>query len=457
MKKHFFITLVMIMALSLIIVACQADTPTPVAEEPAAPVAEEPVAPVATEAPAAPAATEPPAAVEKTKANIVHYYSGDMGLKDMSTIIDGFNAQSETCEIVDNTTGHEDFKTQILVMLAGDNPPDVFSYWAGARVQFVVDSNALMELSDFWDAEGLDNIITPGVQASSEYNGGKYSIPQNFHYVGYFYNPKVMEASGVTEMPRTWDEFMAACEKIKAAGYYPIALGSKDRWPGQFYIDFLVSYTAGHEYRAKLQAGEASFTDPEVVQAMELWKELIDKGYFYPDANAYTYTDAADWVANGEAAMTLMGTWVTGYWDGNGLVAGVDYDVFPFPVIDSAIPESTFASTDSWCVPVDAVAPDCAKDFIAWALKPENQLLWAVGQGALPASAQTDTSTFNPVMTKALDYIKGGTMWLPAYDLSTTPPNAEIGLNLVAQMMDDPSQYMTYLEDAQALSAEVFK
>jgi multiple sugar transport system substrate-binding protein/raffinose/stachyose/melibiose transport system substrate-binding protein len=190
---------------------------------------------------------------------------------------------------------------------------------------------------------------------------------------------------------------------------------------------------------------------------MELWKELIDKGYFYPDANAYTYTDAADQVAKGEAAMTLMGTWVTGYWDGNGLKAGVDYDVFPFPVIDPAIPPATFASTDSWVIPADAKNPDCAKEFIAWALKPYMQLLWAMGQGALPASTATDTSTFNPVMKKALDYIAGGTMWLPAYDLSTTPPNAEIGLNLAALMMNDPSQYMTYLADAEKESAVVFK
>ena len=44
-------------------------------------------------------------------------------------------------------------------MLAGDNPPDVFSYWAGARVQFVVDSDALMELSDFWNEEKLGDIV----------------------------------------------------------------------------------------------------------------------------------------------------------------------------------------------------------------------------------------------------------------------------------------------------------
>jgi multiple sugar transport system substrate-binding protein/raffinose/stachyose/melibiose transport system substrate-binding protein len=230
-----------------------------------------------------------------------------------------------------------------------------------------------------------------------------------------------------------------------------------NRWPAEFYFDFFVSYSAGHEYRAKLQAGEAAFDDPEMMKAMELWNELYQKGYFYPDANAYDWTDAADQVANGEAAMTLMGTWITGYWDSNGLKAVEDYDLFPFPVIDPSVPVATFASTDSWTIPADAKNADCAKEFIAWSLTPDMQLLWAMGQGALPASSKTDTSTFNPVMKKALDYISGGTMWLPAYDLSTTPPNAEIGLNLFALMMNDPSKYATYLADAQVQSAEVFK
>jgi ABC-type glycerol-3-phosphate transport system substrate-binding protein len=447
MKKIVWYLFTFTLLAAFVLTACgPAATPTEAPQEPEAPQATE-----------APKPTDEPAVVEKAKTNIVHYYSGELGKKDMTTIIDGFNAQSNACEMVDNTTGHEDFKTQILVMLAGENPPDIFSYWAGARVQFVVDSDALMELSDFYDQEKLGDILVPGIQGSTQYNGGTYSIPQNFHYVGWFYNPKAFAQAGITETPETWEEFLAAADKLKAAGIAPIALGSKNRWPAQFYTDFLVSYTAGHEYRAKLQAGEASFTDPEVVKAMELWKELIDKGYFYPDANAYDWTDAADQVAKGEAGMTLMGTWITGYWDANGLKAGEDYDVFPFAVIDPSIPPATFASTDSWTIPAQAKNAECAKEFIAWALTPEMQLLWAKGQGALPASSQVDTSTFNPVMKKALGYIQGGTIWLPAYDLSTTPPNAEIGLNLGAQMMNDPSQYMTYLEEAQVQSAEVFK
>ena len=259
MKKVTWHLIPVIVLSILILTAC-----APAASPPQNPAPTQ--APVATEAPqptAAPAATEAPqptaapAVSAKSKTNIVHYFSGELGKKDMTSIIDQFNAQSKTCQMVDNTTGHEDFKTQILVMLAGENPPDIFSYWAGARVQFVVDSKALMELSDFWAKEKLDEIVVPGIQGSSKYNGGVYSIPQNFHYVGFFYNPKTLAKVGITTTPTNWDEFIAAADKLKAAGIPPFALGSKNRWPAYFWFDFILSYTAGHDYRAKLQRGRS--------------------------------------------------------------------------------------------------------------------------------------------------------------------------------------------------------
>ena len=118
MKKNFLgaigILLIMIMLLS----ACQSPAAPTQSVAPVDPTA--PAESVATAKPEEPTATEAPAVVTKTTANIVHYYSGELGKKDMSTIIEQFNGQSEKCEIVDNTTGHEDFKTQILVMLAGE-------------------------------------------------------------------------------------------------------------------------------------------------------------------------------------------------------------------------------------------------------------------------------------------------------------------------------------------------
>jgi multiple sugar transport system substrate-binding protein/raffinose/stachyose/melibiose transport system substrate-binding protein len=387
----------------------------------------------------------------------VHYFGGDMGKAAMTSIIDGFNKSQQKCEVVDNTTGHEDFKTQILVMLAGDNPPDIFSNWAGARTEFVQKAGRLLELSDFWKANNLDKVLVPGIQSAANYNGGVYAIPQNYHFTGLFYNPKVMAKAGITEMPKTYEEFLAMAEKLKASGVTPFALGSKDRWPAYFWFDFLLSYTAGHDYRAKLQSGQASFEDPEVVKAMEMWKELVDKGYFTKDPNGYIWTDAADQVAKGEAAMTLMGTFITGYWDGNGLKPGTDYDMFPFPQIDPKVDPATFASVDAWEIPKDAKNGDCGKELIKWFLTPENQKTWAVGQGALAASTQVDPAMYNSVMAKANDLMASGTKWFAGYDLSTPPPNAEVGLNMFAQFMNDPSKYMDYLKEAQKASVEAFK
>ena len=63
-------------------------------------------------------------------------------------------------------------------------------------------------------------------------------------------------------------------------------------------------------------AGKAAYNDYAVKHAMSVWKDLVDKGYFTANSNADTWTDASDKVARGKAAMTLMGTWITGYWNG---------------------------------------------------------------------------------------------------------------------------------------------
>lgn len=427
----------------------------------AAPAPAEPAAPAATEAPAAPAATEAPApaAAEPaapTEVNIVHYFSGDLGKKYISQIIEGFNTANPQYKVVDNTTGHEDFKTQILVMLAGDNPPDIFSYWAGARTQFVVDADRLLAIDDWWAANKLDEIIPASLKPMATYNGKIFAVPMNAHIVGMFYNPKVFADAGITKMPETWDELMTACDAFKAKNVACFALGSKNQWPAQYWFDYLVSRTAGPEYRTKLMDGKAAYTDPEVAKALDLWKGLIEKGYFVKDANGYDWTDAADQVAKGEAAMTLMGTWITGYWDGNGLKAGTDYDFFPFPVIDPAVEVVVHGSIDAWCVPADTKNAEGAEALLLAFLDPKNQGDWAVGQGALAASMKTDPSIYNPVMAKAAEYL-GKVSFLSGYDLSTTPPMATGGLNMFAQIMDDPSKYMQYMDQAETVAKDVFK
>jgi len=398
-----------------------------------------------------------PAAAQVSKINVVHYFSDTLGKAVITKIFDAFDKANPGFQIVDNTTGHEDFKTQILVMIAGDNPPDVFSYWAGARTQFVVDANRLMDLTQFWNDNKLDSIIPASVKNyAAMYNGKVYSIPMNVHIVVFWYNTKVMEKAGIKDMPKTWDDFLAACDKIKAMGVTPIALGPKNKWPAQYWFDYTVSRTAGPDYRQKLMVGQASYTDPEVAKALELWKSLVDKGYFVKDANAYDWTDAADQVASGKAAMTLMGTWITGYWNGLKPDAFKDYDFFAFPIIDSKVPEVVHGTVDGWAVPASAKNVDGAKKLLLHLLTPDSQATWALGQGTMASVNNVDPSIYSPVMKKASDYA-GKVPLLGGYDLSTTPPMADGGLNMFAQFMNDPTGYKDYMTQAAAVAKDVFK
>ena len=384
---------------------------------------------------------------------ISHYFTGDLGLDGLKQIFAEFNKETGIT-VKDSPIGHEDFKTGILVRAAGGNLPDVFSYWAGARTQFVVNSNSLHPIDDMWKAAGLDAIVANG---ATLYNGHRYLVPFGYHYAGMFYNKKVMQKAGITEMPKTWDEFKAMCDKLKAAGVAPIALGSKNRWPAQFWFDYLLLRTAGPDYRAKLMAGTASYTDPEVLEAMDLWKQLLDAGDFAKTPNAYDWTDAADQVQRGEAAMTLMGTWITGYWNNNKFT-DADYDFFEFPTVKDGVPRAAVGPVDGLVISANAKNAEGAEKLLEFMIsKPDVQAKWASIQGALSANVNVDAKSYTPVMQHALDVVKNAQAFAFNYDLATPPPVAEVGLSAFAQFIDNPGDVKSILDQTQAAAAAAFK
>ncbi len=388
---------------------------------------------------------------------ITHYFGGDLGRAGLEKIFGDFNAETGIT-VVDSPIGHEDFKDGILIRAAGGNLPDVFSYWAGARTQFVADAGSLGAIDDLWTERGLDRVVAQSVaDGTTMYNGARYLVPFGYHYAGMFYNAKVMADAGVTEFPADWDGFLALCETLKSQGVVPIALGSKARWPAQFWFDYLLLRTAGPEYRASLMAGEASYTDAEVQRAMQIWKDLVDAGYFAPNANADDWTDASDRVARGDAAMTLMGTWITGYWNGNGLTAGEDYDFFEFPMIDAGVPNAVVGPVDGWLISANAENRANAEALVAFlASDADSQAAWAQVQGALSPNVNVDESTYTPVMLRALEAVGAADTFAFNYDLATTPPAAEYGLDMFQRFMADPAGYGRHLADTEAGVRTVF-
>lgn len=346
--------------------------------------------------------------------------------------------------------GHEDYKTGILIQLAGGNPPDSHSVWAGARTAFQVENGSLAPIDEMWAENDLDSQFPQGlIDSAATYDGVKYLVPLGYHYAGFFYNPKVFADNGVA-FPTTWDELKTTCETFKGLGIATFALGSMNRWPAQFWFDYILLRTAGPEYRAKLMSGEAKYTDPEVVRTLELWAELVNAGCFNENPNGIDWTDAANMVASGEAATTLMGTWITGYWNGNDLQPVTDYDFFPFPVIDEGVQTAVVGPVDGMVSAAAAKNPEGAMALLAYLARPEIQTAWAVGQGALPPNVNADKTQFNDVILKALDTVGASETYNFNYDLATPPAPSEVGLDMFQRFMADPSDIEGLLAETQA-------
>jgi len=388
--------------------------------------------------------------------DVEHYFSGDLGATAFAKIFPACEA-SAGVTVGDPKIDHEAFKDAILVQLAGGNPPDVFSYWAGAKTQSLVNGGFLAPIDDMWSSAGLDSVIPQSLaDSAATYDGQKFLLPFDYHYVGMFYNPAVLAKAGITTMPATWDEMLAAADTLKAAGITPFSLGSKNRWPAQFWFDYILLRTAGPDYRQKLMTGEAMYTDPEVVEALKQWQDLLDKGYFNESPNDIDWTDAADQVAKGEAAMTLMGTWITGYWDGKDLAAGTDYNFFPFPEITAGVPQAALGPVDGWVTTTGATNAAGAQAMLECLAGAEAQGIFAGIQGALPANSTAVVEGQSDVMKAAGQQVADAAAFVFNYDLATPPAVSEVGLNMFQQFIDSPADAEAILADTQEQAAQAF-
>lgn len=389
-----------------------------------------------------------PVAPQKTSLTLLHYFSGEFS-GGIDALVGGFNQEQEQYLLNAVPIEHEAFKVSILKALEDENPPELYSYWAGART--VAIASHLEPLDAVWNQAKLDEIFPKSlVDDACTIDGKRYLLPITQHYVAFFYNKAVFERLGITP-PKNWAEFLASCETLKSAGITPIGLGSKNQWPAQFWFDYLLLRTQPVEVRESLMSGALSYTAPEVLQAFELWKSLIDKGYFNAEPNQQDWHELPlEGLAKGEVGMTLMGTWAISTLEKTyNLVAGQDFGYFDFPIIESDIPFAALGPIDGLIVPSASQNTDGAMSAIAYLARKESQKSMALGSGAISPSLQVPDDTYGVLQREMLPVMRGADIWAFNYDLATAPERAELGLELFSDFLVFPESYLELLKELQ--------
>ena len=224
------------------------------------------------------------------------------------TMVDKFKAEYPEIDVTLNTFDHEAYKTAIRNFLASD-PPDVALWFAGNRMKFFVDQGLIMDVSDLWEDAGFNDSMASS-KAAFTVDGNQWGVPWGYYQWGVFYRQDIFDQYGL-DVPETWDEFLEVGDTLADNGITPVTIVTKFLWTAGGWFDYLNLRINGYDYHMDLTAGEASYLDPELDEVFDVWGDLIDRGFFLENHATYSWQEAQAPFINGNAAMYLIGNFIT--------------------------------------------------------------------------------------------------------------------------------------------------
>ena len=273
----------------------------------------------------------------------------DLISKGYAQVIERFNQQYEgKYHVTPITTNLEEYDTKLNALIAAGDCPDVFICNPGPHLTTYVEGGAAADLTDILTNQEKDwyGNFTEGIFERMTYDGKIYAVPTNFAAALVFYNTEIFEAAGA-EVPTTYDEWLAACQKIQDAGYTPISCSAGTAWCLSMIAGYLCDRAGGPDNLKNANEGTGNmWNDPSFINAGE--KLVTLSQYFQSTAAGDSNDQATAAFYNGEAAMLVQGSWAIGQING----ANPDFEskcgVFSFPAIEGgADPNRMIVKTDN--------------------------------------------------------------------------------------------------------------
>ena len=187
-------------------------------------------------------------------------------------------------EVEQTLVQHPDYPASLKAAIPAGTGPDVVAtdwdilgpYWG-----FMMPLNAFgeAEWGSGWKTDLYIEAATDEMELVADLvgmSGDALYLPGNMQLLGWFYYwIEDFEANGIDKDALvTWDDFEQAVGVLKAAGLVPLA-GSSHPAALVDMFQSLVEVTAPDKF-VKAQQGDGKVTDPEIVAAFELFKDVFD-------------------------------------------------------------------------------------------------------------------------------------------------------------------------------------
>lgn len=340
----------------------------------------------------------------------------------LQKLVDTYNDSQDKVKVT--LTQPADAGTVLKTRMTKNDLPDMVAMGGDLNYAELQSAGVLTDLSG---EAFLDNINESYMEMLYALNKDQeeksYGVPYATNASGIIYNKDIFAENSI-EIPTTFSELLAACEKLQAAGVTPFELTFKDAWTILPAWNAMAPVMQPENFYTDRKEGKTTFEGTHEA-VLENYLKLVP--YAQKDYMGTSYDDGNKKFAAGEAAMMMNGNWaITEIKKAN---ADVNLDMFKFPSTDDAEANKVTSGVDVLLgITTNCGDEEGAKDFINFMVQKENAQLYAEEQFAFSAVKGVEQNDPSVAGVKA-DIEAGNVVDFPdhyypsGYDLSAALSN----------------------------------
>lgn len=301
----------------------------------------------------------------KETISLLSWYSEEQ----LGDFIDAFEEENPEIEVdLQYVPPVQQYVDKFSVLVASGQMTDMF-YTAAENKEDVITKKLAEDISDMEVFKRIDK------KAASTYGSGEeiYAYSPDAWIGGIFYNKELFKEAGIEGEPKTWDEFVECCEKLKALGVEPYVDDADNvhSLAGDLYQSTVISQTPDAD--VQINEGKATYKEYYTEPFTTWYEDLVKSGLYSQISLGLNSDQAVDMFSTGQAAMIHGGPWtVTNIEEKN---PDIQYDIFGLPdkegncVLPGAVNVGMSISTSS-------EHKEACRTFLEFMSKDENILKW---------------------------------------------------------------------------------
>jgi raffinose/stachyose/melibiose transport system substrate-binding protein len=329
-------------------------------------------------------------------------------------VAEDYNASHPGVKVIVDYMENEAYKAKLPTLLQSEDRPDIIYSWAGGVMRAQIEAGYIKDISDA--KADFDKALYPAPLNAYVVNGKLYGIPMQLSDVSIIYNKALLAKAGVDPASmQTWDGFLDAVKKIKAAGITPLIMGGGDKWPMHFVWSYLLMRIGGDGVLSTAETTDNGFLADPFVEAGTKLKQLADLEPFQDGWLGTKYLPSQGLFGDGKGAMAIqLNGFIQGQQknstDGKG-IPDDNIGLALFPTVDGGKGKVTdvFGGVQGFLVTKDA--PPEAIDFLKFFATPDEQKAAAAAGVYVPAVKGTDQFITNPLVAQVAQTLSNAT-WL---------------------------------------------